>query len=187
MRGSVEWSYDLTQTVPNGQYSSRLREERLGVMLHYDGSGSDRGAVDWFGNPRCHVSYNVLVLDNGDYVQIAPDEARAWHAGRCKTSDPTQLPYVDANSAFYGVAVASSGKEAVTPVQLLTVVALCHQYFRKHGWPLGQTWRIVSHRSEAVNEDGSRGRKTDPEGGDLRNPILSTEHVRDLLAKVAIQ
>lgn len=180
MRGVLGWDYELVETVANGQYSSRLRDERRGVMLHYDGSGSDRGAVQWFGDPRCRVSYNVLVLDDGDYVQIAPDEARAWHAGRCATSDPAQLPYTDANSAFYGVAIASSGKEAVTPVQLLTVAALCRGYFRKHGWPLGQTWRIVSHRSEAT----PRGRKTDPEGADLKNPIMSTEHVRGLLSKV---
>ena len=78
------------------------------------------------------------------------------------------------------MSIASSGKEAVTPVQLLTVVALCRDYFRRHGWPLDQTWRIVSHRSEAT----PRGRKTDPEGADPRNPILSTEHVRGLLSNV---
>ena len=148
-------------------------------MLHYDGSGSDHGAVQWFGDPRCRVSYNVLVLDDGNYVEIAPDDCAAWHAGRCRSSDQ-RLTYRSANRAFYGVAIASSGKEAVTPVQLLTVVALCRGYFRRHGWPLGQTWRIVSHRSEAT----PRGRKTDPEGADLRNPIMSTEHVRGLLSKV---
>lgn len=182
MKGVFTWDYELSQTIPNGQYSSRLRDERRGVMLHYDGSGSDRGAVQWFSDPRCKVSYNVLVLDDGNFVQIAPDSARAWHAGRCKTSDPAQLPYTDANSAFYGVAIASSGKESVSPVQLLTVVAICRRYFRNHGWPLGQTWRIVSHRSEAT----PRGRKTDPEGSDLKNPIMSTADVRSLLAKVAV-
>lgn len=185
MKGVIEWDYSLQRVVANGQYNRHLRDERMGVMLHYDASGSDRTSVAWFADPRCRVSYNLLVLDGGEYVRIAPDSARAWHAGRCRTSDPDRLPYTDANSAFYGIAIASSGKEAVTPVQLFTVVALCRRYFKQHSWSLHQTWRVVSHRTEAINKDGSRGRKTDPEGADLKNPILSAGHVRSLLLNVS--
>lgn len=183
--GSLDWNFNMVESVPNGQYN-RLRSERHGICLHYDGSGSDRGSIAWFGDPRCKVSYNILVLDDGDYVRIAPDNKRAWHAGRCKSSNPIRLPYTDANSAFYGIAVANSGHESVTTVQLLTVVALCRRYFRTHAWSLEDSWRIVSHRSEAVNLDGTRGRKTDPEGSDLKNPIMSTDEVRKLLTKVSI-
>lgn len=84
-------------------------------MLHFDGSVSDTGAWKWFTDPRCNVSYNYLVLDNGDIVSIAPKDARAWHAGKCRPSGP--LNYSDANSAFYGVAAATNEK---TPVTMLT-------------------------------------------------------------------
>lgn len=180
MTGQMIWAPTLVQEIPNGRYS-KTREQRRGVCLHYDGSGSDRGAVAWFGDPRCGVSYNLLVLDDGSYVRIAPDDARAWHAGRCKTSDPSRLGYKDANSALYGVAIASSGKHDVTPLQMLTVALLCRLYFEQHGWDLDDVWRIVGHSSEAW----PRGRKTDPEGADPQNPILSVDDIRQLLPRVS--
>ncbi len=183
MTAHLIWTPMLVDEIPNGNYNKSLREDRQGVMLHFDGSGSDRGAVQWFRSPKCHVSYTLLVLDDGNYVRIAPDTARAWHAGRCKPSDPDRLNYKDANSALYGIAIASSGKHTVTPLQMLTVVLLCRRYFDKHRWDLKETWRIVSHRTEAT----PRGRKTDPEGADLNNPIMSTEHVRGLLSNVRLQ
>ena len=180
MTGQLIWAPTLIDEIPNGQYGT-LREDRIGVMLHFDGSGSDRGSVQWFKDPRCRVSYNLLVLDDGSYVRIAPDSARAWHAGRCRPSDPDRLNYGDANSAFFGLAIASSGKHDVTPLQMLTTALLCRLYFDKHHWDLGETWRIVSHSSEAWG----RGRKTDPEGGDPLNPILSVDDIRQLLPKVS--
>ena len=180
MKGRVVWHPELINEIPNKQYGT-LREDRQGICLHYDGSGSDRGAVQWFADERCKVSYNLLGLDDGSYVRIAPDTARAWHAGRCRPSDPDRLHYGDANSAFYGIAIASSGKHDVTPLQMLTMALLCHIYFKKHGWDLRDTWRIVGHSSEAW----PRGRKTDPEGADPNNPILSVDDIRQLLPKVS--
>ncbi|MEE8551484.1 MAG: peptidoglycan recognition family protein [Gemmatimonadota bacterium] len=180
MTGQLIWAPTLIDEIPNSQYGT-LREDRIGVMLHFDGSGSDRGALQWFKDARCRVSYNLLVLDDGSYVRIAPDSARAWHAGRCRPSDPSRLHYGDANSAFFGLAIASSGEHDVTPLQMLTVALLCRLYFEKHHWDLSETWRIVSHSSEAWG----RGRKTDPEGADPKNPILSVDDIRQLLPKVS--
>ena len=181
MTGQLIWTPTLIEEIPNGNYNGSLREERQGCMIHFDGSGSDRGAVQWFKDPRCRVSYNLLVLDDGSYVRIAPDTARAWHAGRCRPSDPARLNYGDGNSAFYGLAIASSGKHDVTPLQMLTVALLCRLYFDKHHWDLSDTWRIVGHSSEAWG----RSRKTDPEGSDPLNPILSVDDIRQLLPKVS--
>ena len=128
MKGRVVWHPELINEIPNKQYGT-LREDRQGICLHYDGSGSDRGSVQWFADERCKVSYNLLVLDDGSYVRIAPDTARAWHAGRCRPSDPSRLHYGDANSAFYGIAIASSGKHDVTPLQMLTIALLCRLYY----------------------------------------------------------
>ena len=139
MTGQVVWAPTLTGEILNGQYTPSLSERRQGICLHYDGSGSDRGAMQWFADERCRVSYNLLVLDDGSYVRIAPDTARAWHAGRCRHSDPARLHYGDANSAFYGIAIASSGKHDVTPLQMLTVALLCRLYYDKHGWDLVRT------------------------------------------------
>lgn len=150
-----------------------LSEPRMGIMLHYDESGSDDGAVEWLLFDRsCKVSYNWLILDDGTVRDIAPDEKRAWHAGVCRSSDPKRLPYVDANSAFYGIAVAAKHSERATPAQWRIVIELCIALMQKHGWPASDTWRIVGHRTEAWG----RKRKDDPDGH--LGVVLDTHAVR---------
>ena len=187
----IEWTPKLVREIPNGQYS-KIREERVGVMLHYTGGASDEGDLSWFGHPDCRVSYHYLVLDNGDYATVAPEGKRAWHAGYCRTSDPQRLPYRDANSAFIGISAATSGSVDVTPEQMLTIAWLTRGVFKRFGWPVEEVWRIVTHSSEAVfgpghPKEGQRGRKTDPEGGDPKNPILSVRDIRSLLPLVDVE
>lgn len=171
---------------------NNLREPRIGVMLHYDESTNDTGAMAWFKDPECKVSYDFLVLDDGRYVQLIPDEKRAWHAGACKTSNPAKLNYSDANSAFLGISVATNSKTPSTQKQYDTVVWLIKRYFAKKGWPLTDTWRIVGHDTEAIFPNngetpvhlrGKRGRKIDPTGPDKNKPILSVARVREAVAK----
>ena len=79
------------ETIPNGAYG-RLKEPRRGVMLHYDASTSDAGSRMWFKDPRCRVSYNYLVLDNGDYVVIAPPGQARMARGLLPGALPRPLP-----------------------------------------------------------------------------------------------
>lgn len=180
MIATLQWSPAQVREVPNYQWSA-TREPRVGVMLHYDASVSDAGAVEWFAHPDCKVSYQLLVLDDGSYVRIAPDDARAWHAGVCRPSSD-RLQYRDANSAFYGIAAATNDKVDVTPLQTATMAWLTRRYFEREGWPVTDLWRVVGHRSEAW----PRGRKSDPEGGSLTNPILAVDDVRQLLGRVVL-
>jgi N-acetyl-anhydromuramyl-L-alanine amidase AmpD len=168
-----------------------LLEPRVGVMLHYDESANDPAAMAWFTDPRCEVSYNVLVLDDGRYVLVVPEGRRAWHAGYCLTSDPKRLRYQDANSAFIGIAVATNDKTPATPEQIETVVWLVRRAFAKHGWARTHTWRIVGHDTQAIWPNkadvpkklrGKRGRKIDPTGPRPSRPILSVEEVRERVA-----
>jgi N-acetyl-anhydromuramyl-L-alanine amidase AmpD len=159
-----------------------VREERLGVMLHYDGSTSDAGAVQWLlRDSRCKVSYNWLVLDSGEVVEIAPPDARAWHAGVCRPSHPT-LRYRDANSAFYGLSLAATVGQTATSEAKAAIVDLCRVLFIRHGWdPEREGWRIVGHETEAW----PRGRKIDPTGPNPSHPVLEVEEVRELLRQLA--
>ena len=91
-----------------------LREPRKGVMLHYDGSSTDAGGISWLASPDIRASYNLIVFDDGSWATVAPLEARAWHAGKCRPSEGA-IDYEDANSAFYGIAILNSGREDVTP------------------------------------------------------------------------
>jgi len=149
---------------------------RLGLMLHYT-AGNFAGSVAWCKDPASKVSYQAIVSQKGEVALIAPWTARAWHAGRCKSSDP-RLPYTDGNSAFEGIALAANPAanpgETVTPEAFAEIVRLCKERFAAHGWPLTETWRIVGHNTECE----PRGRKQDPEGPDAAHPVLSVAAVR---------
>lgn len=174
-------------------WDERIREPRVGIMLHYDASSSDASAVAWFTDPRCRASYNYLVLDSGNIIPIAPLHARAWHAGVCRTDDPVRLPYRDANSAFYGVAIAATTGEMATKDAKRSVAMICATLMRLEQWPTEHVWRITSHRAQAVYptrlpdgrphpKAGERGRKSDPEGPSLARPVMNTNEIRGLVA-----
>jgi N-acetyl-anhydromuramyl-L-alanine amidase AmpD len=176
----ISLPYIVKKAPGDGQFGTTLKEKRMGVMLHYDGSTSDAGGLGWFADPGCTVSYQDGVDDAGVVHEIAPASARAWHAGVCRSSDPRRLPYVDANSAFYGVAILTNEKTGATILQTLVVAARVRHYFAKEGWPVTETWRIVGHDTEAW----PRGRKIDPTGPAPANPILSVADIRRLLPLV---
>jgi len=137
----------------------KLREKRIGILLHWDGSGSDAGAVNWLTkHPDCRVSYNALITDDGQHIKVAPDDARAWHAGTCTPSKG--FKYKDANSAFYGLAFASKSGDTITRLQLIAAVKVARQWFGEEGWPLTDSWRVTDHKTETRRPDGTH-RKPD--------------------------
>jgi N-acetyl-anhydromuramyl-L-alanine amidase AmpD len=158
-------------------WGETLREPRIGIMVHYDASASDAGALAWLRSPECKVSYTWIILDDGSQITIAPPDARAWHAGVCRPSNP-RLPYRDANSAFYGIAIAATAGDRATPRQAQAVANLCVALFQRHQWSRAtDLYRIVGHNTECW----PRGRKTDPEGPNRNDPVLSVEDIRDLV------
>lgn len=163
--------------IVGSNWNPSLREDRKGIMLHFDASVSDEGSISWLAGPDIKVSYNWIVMDSGNIIPIAPENARAWHAGVCRSSDP-RLKYHDANSAFYGLSIAATTGDVATVDAKRAVAAMCWHIFQKHGWSLAETWRIVSHRAEAW----PRGRKNDPEGPDLAHPVMNTNEIRGIVA-----
>lgn len=160
--------------VVNCPNHNALKETRKGILLHFDDSKSDEGAWSWFLSKKCKVSYNYLVLDNGDVYEIVPENRRAWHAGKCKPSGKS-IHYKDANSAFYGIAAATNNETPVTEKQKAAIIELCRFLYRKHGWSLSDTKRISGHDWEAWG----RGRKVDPTGSHKDKPILLVMDIRE--------
>lgn len=157
---------------------NRLREPRQGISLHYDASASDAGAVEWLTeDERCHVSYTKLILDDGKVVEIAPENARQWSEGVCRPSS-SKFTYKDANSAFYGIAIAATNGDKIKPAQFESLVVECVALFKKHGWGKHEVWRITSHEKEAW----PRKRKVDIAGTPFINQVRNTNYpVCDLL------
>lgn len=165
---------------PKGTYWTDLRLKRQGVCLHYDGSTTDVGGLAWLQGLDVKASYNLVVLDNGDWGIVAPLDKAAWHAGKSRSSDPGRLPYPNnmANHAFYGLCILTNDKVDVTMPQAITAAWLCARLFAREGWSRSEDlWRVTTHRAEAWE----RLRKKDPEGGDLKNPIWQADDVRSLL------
>lgn len=159
--------------MPN--WYEKLFEPRVGIMLHYDASASDEGAIYWLTkDPRCKVSYNWLVMDDGTIWGIAPWNLAAWHAGKCKPSNPRKLNYRGANSAFLGIAIAAADGQKATEKQKESVIHLCKDFFRMMQWKVSDTFRIVGHNTECW----PRGRKWDPVGSNLASPVLDVEEIR---------
>lgn len=147
----------------------KRKGQRSGIMLHYDASSSDAGGIAWLKDPKCLVSYNWAVRDDGTVVEIAPEDARAYHAGVCKPSG--DLLYTDANSAFYGIALTATSGDVATDAAKEAVVTLCKRLYQKHGWT--EPWRITGHSKEAW----PRGRKADPEGQG-KVPVLDVSEIQ---------
>jgi N-acetyl-anhydromuramyl-L-alanine amidase AmpD len=147
---------DTTTRRAKGNWNNKPYESRKGIMMHYDASASDAGAVEFLlRSPACKASYNKLILDDGTVVDIAPDTARAWHAGNCRPSSGV-LPYKDANSAFYGVAFAATYGSAITEVQFAAAVRVLVAYMRNHKWT-----DVERHITDHAAEAWPRGRKVD--------------------------
>jgi N-acetyl-anhydromuramyl-L-alanine amidase AmpD len=159
-----------------------LEQPRFGVGVHYTG-GTDRSGLQWLlFDPRCRVSYNWLILDSGTVVTVAPKHARAWHMGPCRPSAGILAAtkgqgYHDANSAFYGIAIAAESGDTATPAQLAMVVQLTAALFREHQWPAEHVaFRLTDHAAEAW----PRGRKVDT-GAVLPLDLVRTRVVAELL------
>lgn len=153
-----------------------VTEPRIGVMLHFDASSSDKSGVDWFLHPDCTVGYNWYILDDGSYYEIVPFDKAAYHAGACKPSN-SALRYNSANAAFIGIAIAAKDGEQATIAQVHTAAFLTRVAFHRLKFNPEETWRITGHEDEAW----TRGRRADPTGSNPKQPVLSKQAIRDLV------
>lgn len=130
------------------------------IVLHSDGSPSERGTLEWIANPKSRVSYHILVLRNGTAVRIVPDERRAWAVGYSAWRGVRDVNGVSLSVAF---ANRNDGKEFLTPAQIATVKDVIASWRQR--WKIEDvtTHQIVSRFKDGKEFHNGKRRKHDPE------------------------
>lgn len=122
------------------------------IILHYTGMASAKGAEDWLCDPRSQVSSHYLVYEDGSVVQMVPETARAWHAGRSFWQGETDL-----NSRSVGIEIANPGHVLgyidFPDAQIDAVILLCRDIMARWSIPCR---RVLAH------SDIAPSRKIDP-------------------------
>lgn len=94
------------------------------LILHYTGMPTADGALDWLTRSESEVSSHYFVFEDGRIVQLVPESARAWHAGKSFWRGET-----DINSASIGIEIANPGHPGglppFPPRQIAAVIELC--------------------------------------------------------------
>lgn len=174
-------------------------QKRRGIMVHYDDSSSDTGALSWFRSPDFKLSYNRAYLDDGRRVRITRSiHDKADHAGPCLvepgvptyTIPGTTFKYGGANEAYFGFAATADGNDAITEPQFDAMAADCAVIYRLAAWSLDELEsRIVGHDAKAIFNPrsnpghpklwGKLGRKIDPTGVDKHRPVIDLARLRE--------
>lgn len=115
------------------------------LILHYTGMATAQAALDWLCVEESQVSCHYFVDEAGLITQLAPESARAWHAGQSFWKGET-----DINSASIGIEMANPGHDGGAPPfaepQIEAVIALCRDIVARHGVPAE---RVLAHSDVA--------------------------------------
>lgn len=154
--------YSGASVMPSCNHGERLFAKQAGpeggsrqpdmIILHYTGMGSADEALSWLCNPESQVSSHYFVRENGDVLQLVPEERRAWHAGKSAWAGET-----DINSCSIGIEIANAGHPGGLPAfpdaQIASVVELCRNCSDR--WGIAPE-RVLGH------SDIAPVRKVDP-------------------------
>jgi N-acetylmuramoyl-L-alanine amidase len=144
---------DLPATVhPSPNHGERKGRSVDSIILHYTGTPNAGIALARLCDPKSDVSTHYLVLEDGQILQLVPEERRAWHAGRAYWAGER-----DMNSVSIGIEIANSGHDGGTPPylaeQIEAVILLCQDISARRKIP---PRRVLAHSDLAPD------RKCDP-------------------------
>ena len=119
--------------VASPNYGERVGTDRPDMLiLHYTGMPRAEAAFARLADAAAQVSCHYFVFEDGEIVQMVPEQRRAWHAGRS-----TWEGHDDINSRSIGIEVANPGHEwgyvAFPQVQMSAVTQLCRDIVVRHG------------------------------------------------------
>ncbi|MFZ1109191.1 MAG: N-acetylmuramoyl-L-alanine amidase [Rhodomicrobium sp.] len=122
------------------------------LILHYTGMPSCEEAIRWLASPASGVSCHYVVDTDGAITQMAPEAARAWHAGASHW-----MGVDDINSCSIGIEIHNPGHDLGYPdfpgSQMAAVEALCLDIIGR---------RRIAPRRVLGHSDVAPRRKIDP-------------------------
>lgn len=172
--------------------------DRIGAMVHFDDSSSDKGGLAWFRDPDFRLSYNRAYRDDGTRIRITPSiHHAAYHGGVCLrepglpvlTLAGSGFKYGGANTGYFGFAFTADADDHITREQLDAMTTDIAIIFRLANWgPDDVDVRIVGHDEKAIFNPrdnpkspklwGTLGRKIDPTGIHKDDPVVDMGELR---------
>ncbi|CAN7374841.1 N-acetylmuramoyl-L-alanine amidase [Rhizobium sp. LjRoot258] len=150
---SFEADYRKASVRPSPNHGERADGRKPDmILLHYTGMPTADGALEWLCRDESQVSSHYFVSEDGEVLQLVPEERRAWHAGKSYWRGET-----DINSLSIGIEIANAGHPGGLPEypqeQIQALVELCRD--------CGQRWSIAPERVLG-HSDVAPIRKVDP-------------------------
>ena len=121
----------ITDLSPNFSKNNRSKLKIKFVIIHYTGMQSEIESLKRLKNSRSKVSCHYLINRNGIIVNMVPDNKIAWHAGKSKWRNFTNL-----NESSIGIELVNRGHklgyENYTNIQLKNLIKLCKNLKSKY-------------------------------------------------------
>lgn len=140
------------------QLSPNCNERKLPItmaVLHYTEMKPMDTALDRLTDPEAGVSAHYLITEEGEVIELVPEELRAWHAGKSYWRGVT-----DVNSASVGIeldhpghAAENGGYREFAKAQIDALIPLLARIVKEYDIPRAN---VVAH------SDVAPARKVDP-------------------------
>ena len=115
---------------PNISKKNRSLKSIKYVIIHYTGMQSEIESINWLKNIKSRVSCHYLINRKGTVVRIAKDNKIAWHAGKSRWKNLTNL-----NKDSIGIELVNKGHkygyENFTKIQIDSLISLCLRLKKK--------------------------------------------------------
>jgi hypothetical protein len=121
----------VDRTEATGHRASRNGAPIDHIVIHYTASRNIEGSIAHFKHGIPAVSAHYIVGRDGTLVQMVPDAACAWHAGRA-----------DMNARSIGIEHVAGDGDSIAPAQTRTSIALIGWLMHAYGIPLAN---VIPH------------------------------------------
>jgi len=139
---------------PSPNFDKRRRGVDM-IILHYTGMQTGEEALHRMRDPAAKVSAHYMVEEDGRIFRLAPEEARAWHAGVSSWRGEG-----DINARSIGIEIVNPGHEwgyrSFPSAQVRSFVALTASIASRHGIVPAM---VLGHSDVAPNRKEDPGEK----------------------------